>query len=128
MIVLKNREIIDPEYNEALALLLRHPLPAAAAWELADLLKKSQEIMDRVFTARRETGLRYGARPLPNGDVTFLPDAAMPPECKKELTDLDEIENSIDFKPVKLPERRPDGSPILYEPIIMSRLTKLLTR
>jgi len=128
MIVLTNKEVVDPEFNEAISYLLRKPLPAVASWTLADLMKHFQEIMDRVFKLRKEIGLRYGGKELPGGGVTFLPENPIPPECKKELDDLDAIENSIDFTPVKLPERTPTGVDILYEPVIMARLTKLLTR
>jgi len=128
MIVLTNKEVVDPEFNEAISYLLRKPLPAVASWTLADLMKHFQEIMDRVFKLRKEIGLRYGGKELPGGGVTFLPENPIPPECKKELEDLDAIENSIDFTPVKLPERTPTGVDILYEPVIMARLTKLLTR
>lgn len=128
MIVLTNREVVDPEFNEAISYLLRKPLSAVASWTLADLMKQLQEIMDRIFTLRKEIGLRYGGKELPGGGVTFLPENPLPPDCKKELEDLDAIENSIGFTPVKLPEGRPDGSPILYEPVIMARLSKLLTR
>jgi hypothetical protein len=128
MIVLKNSEASNDEFNEALAYLLRKPLPAAVSWALAELVKRLQEILDRYFKLRKEIALRYGGEEMPGGGVRFSAEKPPSAECKKEIEDLDAIENSIDFSPVRLPEKTPSGVDILYEPLIMARLNKLVNK
>lgn len=129
MIVLKNKEIADQEFNEALAYLIRKPLPAAVSWALSDLVKRFQDILDRFFKLRKEIALRYGGEELPGGEgVRFSPEKPLSDDCKKELVELEAIENTIDFSPVRLPDKTPSGVDILYEPLIMARLNKIVNK
>ena len=97
---LKNHEIMTMQ--GALVELVRVPMPVRYGWPAQKVANKLAKAMDEINQARDRLIRNYGKEE--GGQVKVAPDAPNRTEFDKELKELMDAEQTIEFDPIALPE------------------------
>lgn len=124
-ITLKNSEVADNGLHFALNTLMGKQLPVSIGWQLSELKEYLDKRLKKFVDKRMELFKQFGAKEQADGSLSFDKDNPAPPELKKEIESLNEIEGRVQMaSKFTLPEKDAAGKDIQYEPFILFGLKK----